>query len=512
MTDDAAALVANPSAIRDFGTTVGRQYDPLHAIGRALEDGDVDPHAFGKLPEAKAFHEAYTQHAIEVRTIVTQLPEHVSHMKEGLHATASWYDSVHEGLSAGMLQVAAEAEADCEKAYEWTGDAEAPLPRLGEKPVKKHGLAGLIDEAVEWTIEHVPELPEVLDRVTGDYEALRDAAELWHAQGEALNDVIHELRKEGTDLHEKWHGDGAAGFGEHMASVIQGLSELADVMGQTQTILDDAAREASSVHRIIVTIIREVVEWVAGNILVDVLVAGTATVLEAAGTAAFLAEKVAAAHAAASSLAGVYSALLTVVQTLQEAKAGMDAAQGLGRLTHFLAIGWDFNHALELGRITQIGNVAQAGKDVGWLAGRVVRTSVGMIALKGIGGVGLAKTVGEEVGKDAFGASAKDLFTGKMHQAGKDFKQRVGLEAPPLPEAEPASEIEALLAGTKKADEAPSAEELAADEKINEAEKAKREHEHEKHRHEKKGDPEKDKHEHDPEHPDDGKPYAGALY
>jgi WXG100 family type VII secretion target len=510
---DAAALVANPDAIRDFGTTVGRQYDPLHAISQALADGEIDPHAFGKLPEAKAFHHAYAEHAVEVRRLAAQLPAHVSDVKEGLHATASWYDSVHEGLSAGMLQVAADAEADCEAAYAWTDESESPLPRLGDKPQKKHGLAGLIDEAIEWTMEHVPELPELLDKVTGDYEALRDAAEVWHEQAEALNDVIHELRKEGAELHEKWHGDGAANFGEYMASIVQGLSELADVMGQTQTILDDAAREASAVHRTIVTILRTVVEWVAGNIIVDVLVVGTATVLEAAGAAAFLAEKVAEAHAAASSLAGVYSSLLTVVQTLQEAKAGMEAAQGLGQLAKFLAIGWDFNHALELGRITQVGTVLHAGQDVGWLAGRVVRTSVGMVALKGIGGVGLAKTLGEEVGKDAFGASAKDIVTGKVHQAGKDFKQRVGLQAPPLPEAAPIAEIEALLNGEKKADEPPTPEELAADEKENEAEKAEKEAEHEKkHKHEHEDKPEKDTPDDARKPSDDDKPYTGALY
>lgn len=453
MTD--AVLVASPDAIRDFGTTVGRQYDPLREIGRALADGEVDPDAFGKLPEARAFHEAYSQHAVEVRTIIARLPGHVSDVRGGLHAAASWYDGVHEGLSAGMLRVAAEAGADCEDAYSWTDEAEAPLPRLGGKPEKKHGLAGLIDEAIEWTIEHVPELPGLLDKVTGDFEALREAAELWHEQGEALNGVIHELRKEGADLHEKWHGDGAANFGEYMASVVQGLTELADVMGQTQKILDDAAREASAIHRAIVTIVRTVVEWVAGNIIVDVLVAGTATALEAAGTAAFLTEKVAEAHAAASSLAAVYSALLTVVRTLQTATAAAEAAHGLGQLTRFLALGWDFNHALELGRITQVGAALHAGKDVEWLAGRVVRTAVGTFALKGVGGLGLAKTLGEEAGKGAFAQSAKDLLKGKAEQAGHDLKQRVGLEAPDLPEAEPLTEIEAHLSGVLPPDTPP---------------------------------------------------------
>lgn len=483
---DAAGLVASPDAIRDFGTDVGRQYDPLREIARTLAEGEIDPHAFGRLPEAKAFHKAYIQHAAEVRTILDQLPDHVRDVHGGLHATASWYEGIHEGLSAGMLQVAAEAEADCEKAYAWTEEAEAPLPRLGDKPEKKHGLAGLIDEAIEWTIEHVPELPDLLDKVTGDFEALRDHAEMWHEQGEALNDVIHELRKEGADLHENWHGDGAAQFGEYMASVIQGLTELADVMGQTQIILDDAAREASAVHRVIVTIVRTVVEWVAGNIVVDVLVAGTATALQAAGTAAFLAEKVAEAHAAASSLAGVYSALLTVVQGLQAATAGAEAATGLGQLGKFLALGWDFNHALELGRITQIGAALHAGQDVEWVAGRVVRTAVGTFALKGLGGRGLIQTFAKEVGKDTLEQSAKDLLKGKAEQAGHDFKQRVGLEAPPLPEAEPLPEIEAHLEGRLPAD-APPAPGPGPE----------------------PGKPEPDSR---PNKPDEDKPYTGALF
>lgn len=480
---DAAALVANPDAIRDFGTAVGRQSDSLHGIGRALADGEVNPHAFGKLPEAKEFHRAYAQHAVEVRTIIGQLPAHVNHVREGLHAAAGWYDSVHQGLSAGELQVAEEAAGACEEAYSWTDEAEQPLPRLGDEPEKSHGLAGLIDEAIEWTIEHVPELTNLLDAVTGDFEELRAAAELWHEQGESLNQVIHELRKEAAGLHEEWHGDGAANFGEYMANVIRGLTELADVMGQTQVILDDAAREASSCHHLVVTITREVVEWVAGNIIVDVLVAGTATALQAAGTAAFLAEKVAAAHAAASSLATFYSSLLTVVRTLQEAKAGMMAAHGIGQFAKFLTLGWDFNHALELGRITQVGAVLHPGQDVEWLAGRAVRLGVGTVALKGIGGIGLAKTLSEEVGKDALGQSVKDLLKGKAEKAGHDFKQRVGLETPDLPDAAPASEIESLLEGEPVPDKPGPEPETA--------------------------DPDSDS---GTGKPDDDKPYTGALY
>ena len=117
--------------------------------------------------------------------------------------------------------------------------------------------------------------------------------------------------------------------------------------------------------------------------------------------------------------------------------------------------GPSFNKALELGRITQIGSAVAAGQEVEWVAGRAVRTVVGVAALKGLGGIGLVKTVGETVGKGTLEQSAEDVFTGKLHKAGHDFKQRVGLEAPPLPDAEPAAEIEALLNGEKAADRAP---------------------------------------------------------
>ena len=108
------------------------------------------------------------------------------------------------------------------------------------------GLSGLIDEAINWVIAHVPELMRLLDYVTGDTPALQGAAQAWHDQGNALNSVLRDLRQSAAGLPEKWAGQASSAFGRVMGDVTQALSLVATSMGQTQQILEDAARKPRS--------------------------------------------------------------------------------------------------------------------------------------------------------------------------------------------------------------------------------------------------------------------------
>jgi uncharacterized protein YukE len=190
--------------------------------------------------------------------------------------------------------------------------------------------------------------------VTGDTAALGRAAAVWHDQGVALNAVTRELKAAAVDLPEEWAGQASAAFGEFMAAIAGALTELAGQMGQTQQVLEDAAKEAAFAHDFIVMIIREVVEWVAGNIVADAITLGLATAAEAPITAAYLAKRVKAAEEAASKLAIFYRSLKKILDSLKDLKSAYRTAKGFERLKKFTTLAKDFDTVLDAGKLRNL--------------------------------------------------------------------------------------------------------------------------------------------------------------
>jgi WXG100 family type VII secretion target len=455
---EAPAVRVKPVSLKAYGEVVARQGEALAKIHSELVAVHLAKNAFGKMPEAGKLYDAYTQHAHEVRSIARMLPEQITQVASALDLTAQVYESLEDKLAAlanapGIPVSHAKDDAGAAKeTYAWTSaKAETLLKAVVAPKHGHHGLNGLIDEGIEWVIEHVPELPELLEDVTGDTEALCTAATVWHDQATALNHVIHDLRQGAAALPDDWTGEAATAFSGFMDNVMQGLTELFGVMAQTQQILEEAARESATAHDIVVGIIRTVVEWVAGNLILDAVVLGTATAFQAAGTAAFLAEKAAEAHAAASSLAGVYTALHGAVAALEAAKAGFDSAQGLGVLLKFAGLGTTFGHTFAIGKVSELGSpVVEQALGLEWATGFLARTVICRLALAGVGPEGLARKAGIALAKDVVVPVVKDLAHGKPGEAKKVIRHEVaetGLVAPDLPEAESAQEIQDLLDG-----------------------------------------------------------------
>ncbi|MBO0801634.1 MAG: WXG100 family type VII secretion target [Nocardiopsaceae bacterium] len=442
-------------------------------IRSALAGVHLNGDSFGKLPEAGDLYRAYTQHADEVREIVAQLPGQITQVAQSLHDTASSYHDLDSDMADGIrrmlgpgvevgggLQGAAEAGdysrfvdicASTQICYgDWTSGSERPMPPLTKPPGDGGGLDGLLDEAINWVISHVPELPKLLDDVTGDTAALEAAAMTWHDQGTALNAVIGDLRQGAADLPAEWAGDASESFGVFMYYVIQGLSELAGVMGQTQQILQEAADAAATAHNFIVSIIRDIAEWVVGQLIADFFTAGLAQLADSPKVAEWLAAKAGEGVEEAGRLARFYKGLKEALEAAKTVRQGYDEASGLGKLLKFTRLASDF---MKEGKIWKEGGMlglrgaieAGNGKTLDWAAKHAIGEVMGKASLEGVGLKGAALHEGKVVGE----AAAKDALEGKIRQEENDLGRTLGIESPPIPQAPTASRIEAQLNGTK---------------------------------------------------------------
>jgi uncharacterized protein YukE len=365
-------------------------------------------------------------------------------------------------------------------AYRWTGEPTTPMPALatGLAP-SASGISGHIDAALNWVIDHFPELMRLLDDVTGDWAALDRAAGAWHDQGTALNSVVRDLRESATPLPRDWGGQASASFGGFMGGVTQALAMIAASMGQAQQILDDAAREAALAHDTIVMIVREVIEWVGFNILADAATLGLATAFEAPEIAFYILPKLEEASQAAGKLASVYRGLLKVVEELQTAKKGFTEAEGFTRLTRFLTTGRTFARDLDVGRLAKLrmvdGKIAKLGRAVLESGlhgpdGKVLREAkdlgVGGIVTVGAARIGMGKLadgvgligLGKDIAEGAVKPPLKEAAAGEQEQADNTLhgaEEIVGME-PSIPSDPPVGQIEELLDRTEPPQENPS--------------------------------------------------------
>lgn len=478
-------LIAHPDAIRRYARVVGEQEGRLARIGGTLAGVRLPADAFGKLPEAGELHSAYTGHADDVREIAGWLPGRIGDVAAGLYQTAGTYADLEEEMARGIRELSgapggaggtspagdalgafAGIITQTQGAYGWARAPETALPALATgHDGASGGLSGMLDTAVNWVISHVPELPKLLDDVTGNTGALDGAATVWHDQGAVLNTVTGELRAQAAGLPEQWAGDASEAFGDFMADVTSGLSDLAEAMGQVQRILQDAAEEAAFARDTIVTIIREAAEWVAGNLAVDALTLGLATGAEAIGATAFLARKVADAEEAADRLASVYRALLAVVRKLQDVRGVYREATGLGRLRSFTSLARDLDAGLEPGRLANLrmfgeGRLAAAAKAV-WGAGRhakgmpeVIESGkdavVGYTAAKaGLAGAMGATGLSSDPGLKGLAGDLADGNLDNLSGNAQGAAETLGLGTPPIPPAPPVNQIAAQINRTE---------------------------------------------------------------
>ncbi|BAJ31046.1 MULTISPECIES: hypothetical protein [Kitasatospora] len=171
-------------------------------------------------------------------------------------------------------------------AYQWTRDRVTdqlpPLPSF-ENPVSE-GLDAGLDSVVKAALDATG-LMDVLEKVTGDLQALTAAAHEWQTQAQAMREVAAELRSAGTRVDEAWDGAASAAFGAHMAVVVEAIDATAEDMAQVAQIISQAAAECQLAETLIIGIIREAIETLiitlAAGLVVDILTLGLATAAEA---------------------------------------------------------------------------------------------------------------------------------------------------------------------------------------------------------------------------------------
>lgn len=523
-----AGYVVHWDAVKAYATVVTEQETSLSQVNSALKGVHLQPDSFGKLPEANDLYQAYTQHADECLEITAKLPQQIGQVGEGLNDTAQAYAQAEEdlvqlfqhlglgagagagggasagsGAGGGASGALASLAQETAASYDWTRKSSTALPAAQAPSGGQKGLEGLLEEAVNWVINHVPELPKLLNDVTGDTGALIAAANVWVEQGNRVNAVIQALREGALNLPQEWAGEGSEAFGTFMTDVIQGLTQLVTVMGQTAKVLEDAAREAAMAHDLIVDIITQVVEWVATNLLIDAATLGLATAFEAAGTAAFLAMEAEKAEKVSVTLAKFLSELERLVKGMEELKKGVTEASGLGKLAKFGGVSGKLAKLLKPGGTMKLASALKDGKAVEWGVDHGIRMGLKHAAPDGLGlkgglihaGTTAAKDLAGKPAGDLLGGNTQtdlhqgasqvghDLLHGNVQQAGADAHHtgtqvahdvtqtgvpkaehdlrqdgaQVGAEPVQTPQAPPASRIEQLLTpnGGKEAEAAP---------------------------------------------------------
>lgn len=506
-----SGYVVHWDVVKEYGQVVAQQESALGGVRSALGGVHVPSNAFGMLPEAQDLYQAYTQHAGECQEIMAKLPEQIGEVAQALYGAAGSYSDAEEQLAeeieedlgkgaaggasgGGAPAVFSALMSRTAQAYAWTEGSSTDLPAAKAPAEGQKGLEGMLDEAVNWVMEHTG-LMKYLNDVTGDTGALISAANVWAEQGNRINGVIRALREGAAGLPDQWAGEAAAASGSFMKSVTEGLSQLVTVMGQTEKILEEAAKEAGQAHDLIVGIIGDVVEWVVGNILVDAATLGLASAFEAAGTAAFLAREAEEAEKVSVTLAKALRELEQIVQAMEKLKTGVKDAEGLGKLTKFLKVGTDLKKAMRGVKAAKDAPMLEKAANFGVRYG-VIRglreLSPESIGVKG----GLIHT-GISVGKDVLGSQpVKDLVgqtpsevkhdasqvgsdvqngnpgqavtdarhdasqiqqnvqqtdmpkaESDLHKDGVQAETQLGVRPTPVPQAPPASRIEAMLNG-----------------------------------------------------------------
>lgn len=489
-------LVVSPSVIIQYGTAIGDQESELTSIQALMSAVHLTGNSFGKLPEAGDLYRAYTQHAAEVRDVMDKVPANIGKVAQALLATGQTYAELEQGMTDGISTIfgvpgtggyssSAPSSAggqltagfatildDSRNAYGWIFTPESSLPALGIQnlfPPTSDWLGNYIQEAVDFVLTHLPILSQLLDDVTGDYAQLKQAAASWHAAGVRTLGVVQALKSSARELPGTWGGAASAGFGRFMGGVTGALEELAGVMGQTQKIIEDAAAEASFAQQTISMIISEVIEWVAGNIALDILTAGLATGIEALASSAFIADKIAEAEQATTKLASVLRTLGRVLKGLSKighadkAYAALQKAEGLEKLGKALELGKTFSEGLKAGTVANLrflgdGKLAGAAVKAFNVAGRGLSTRE-VKAITDMGAKGMALRIGTNVALSGAGeltglptntglvGLAQDGVSGiisDLENNGQGAADAVGA-GPPVPEAPPVSKITAMM-------------------------------------------------------------------
>jgi uncharacterized protein YukE len=197
-----------------------------------------------------------------------------------------------------------------------------------------------------WVLEKTG-LLDMLDMVTGDPDALHEAALAWRNRGTATQQVAAALRHGALDLPEHWQGAASEAFGRFMRTLVAVLDAMASDMGQTGQILNEAGQQSQCAQDIIMMIIQQVIEWVLASVALDAITLGLGTVVDGLVDSAETAKAIVDAGEEVSRLRQVLIKLKGVLEAIQTADRAFKNAEGFEKLKTFLSLGAKLDKAVE---------------------------------------------------------------------------------------------------------------------------------------------------------------------
>jgi hypothetical protein len=188
---------------------------------------------------------------------------------------------------------------------------------------------------VEWALREAG-LIAVLERVTGDAEALHAAAVAWLEQAVAARGISARLRHGGAEVAGNWRGEASAAFGASMGTYLAALDRLTVEMAATAHLLNRAGVAAGAAQDTVTGIVADAAEWAAAELVAtavaDVLTLGVATVGGALAESATLAAFAARAERISAELGALLEQLATELAVMKAAREAWGAARGISTL------------------------------------------------------------------------------------------------------------------------------------------------------------------------------------
>ena len=227
--------------------------------------------------------------------------------------------------------------------YAWA--VEEP-PRLDTMLAPVHraapsGLEGVLTSGVEWVLREAG-LLDLLDKVTGDAEALHGAAVQWLEQAVAVRGISARLRQDGVPVAGSWRGEASRKFGASMAECVAALDRLTFDMAATAHLLNRAGVAAGAAQDAVTGVVADAAAWAAAELaataVADALTFGLATIGGALAESAALAAFVARAERISAEFAALMEQLATELAELKAARDVLGAARGLGAVRALRAL------------------------------------------------------------------------------------------------------------------------------------------------------------------------------
>ncbi|NUP51494.1 MAG: hypothetical protein HOW97_29890 [Catenulispora sp.] len=201
--------------------------------------------------------------------------------------------------------------------------------------VARAGVEGMLTSGVEWVLREAG-LLAVLERVSGDAEALHRVAAVWMEQALAARAVSVRLRADGAAVAGSWRGGAAQAFGESMGTCLAAVDRFASGAAGTAHLLNEAGIVAGATQDLVTGIVTDAAEWAAAELaataVADLLTLGLATIGGALAESATLAAFVARAEQVSAEFATTLERLAAELAELKAIRDTLGAAHGLRRL------------------------------------------------------------------------------------------------------------------------------------------------------------------------------------